>query len=60
MMGVYQSQEDIDTDDGSSYYQTHNNYFAMAGRGLKSDFAGQWCVEYVAVLESALLSFSYV
>jgi hypothetical protein len=41
------------------YYQTHNNYFAMAGRGLKSDFAGQWCVEYVAVLESVLLSFFY-
>ena len=35
-------QEDIDTDDGSSYYQTHDNYFAMADHGLKSDFAGQW------------------
>ena len=51
IIGVYQSQEDIDTgtdlayvgpsdnrlvgctDDGSSYYQTHDNYFAMAGRG---------------------------
>jgi len=42
IVGVYQSQEDIDTDDGSSYYQTHDNYFAMAGRGLKSDFGGEW------------------
>jgi hypothetical protein len=28
--------------DGSSYYQTHDNYFAMAERGLKSDFGGEW------------------
>ena len=42
IIGLYESQEDIDTDDGSSYYQTHHNYLAMAGRGLKSDFGGQW------------------
>eukprot|EP00035_Acanthoeca_spectabilis_P015942 m.320896 g.320896 ORF g.320896 m.320896 type:complete len:126 (+) comp16454_c0_seq31:4484-4861(+) len=42
MIGVYQSQEDIDTDDGSSYYQTHHNYFPMGKGGLKSDFGGQW------------------
>jgi hypothetical protein len=28
------SQEDIDTDDGSSYYQTHDNYFAMGAHLL--------------------------
>eukprot|EP00039_Didymoeca_costata_P026545 m.16129 g.16129 ORF g.16129 m.16129 type:complete len:957 (+) comp5588_c0_seq1:70-2940(+) len=42
IIGTYNSQEDIDTDDGSSYYQTHDNYFAMADHGLKSDFGGQW------------------
>jgi hypothetical protein len=42
IIGTYQSQEAIDTDDGSSYYQTHDNYFAFAGHGLKSDFGGQW------------------
>merc|ERR1711871_1139221 len=42
IIGVYNRQEDIDTDDGSSYYQTHDNYFAMADHGLKSDFEGQW------------------
>eukprot|EP00051_Salpingoeca_urceolata_P015335 m.198436 g.198436 ORF g.198436 m.198436 type:complete len:722 (-) comp18370_c0_seq6:228-2393(-) len=42
IIGTYNSQEDIDTDDGSSYYQTHHNLFAMADHGLKSDFGGQW------------------
>ena len=42
IIGTYQSQEAIDTDDGSSYYQTHDNYFPFAGHGLKSDFNGQW------------------
>merc|ERR1711957_721733 len=35
-------QEAIDTDDGSSYYQTHDNYFPMGVSALKSDFGGQW------------------
>jgi hypothetical protein len=35
IIGVYNSQEDIDTDDGSSYYQTHDNYFAMAGAEMR-------------------------
>ena len=29
------SQEAIDTDDGSSYYQTHDNFFVYADHGLK-------------------------
>lgn len=40
MIGVYASQEVIDTDDGSSYYKTHDNFFVYAGNGLKSDFGG--------------------
>jgi hypothetical protein len=36
ILGVYEAQEDIDNDDGSAYYLTHNNYFSMAGSGLKS------------------------
>ena len=40
IMSVYSSQEAIDTDDGSAYYQTYNNFFAFAANGLKSDFNG--------------------
>eukprot|EP00965_Chrysotila_dentata_P212611 6187138-Pleurochrysis_carterae.AAC.7 len=36
----YASQEAIDTDDGSAYYYTHDNFFAYAANGLKSDFGG--------------------
>ena len=34
-------QEAIDNDDGSAYYNTHHNYFAYAGTGMKnvSNFA---------------------
>lgn len=31
----YASQEAIDNDDGSAYYNTHGNFFAYAGNGLK-------------------------
>jgi len=41
IISVYSSQEAIDTDDGSSYYNTHHNFFAYAANGLKSDFGGQ-------------------
>jgi hypothetical protein len=40
MISVYSSQEAIDTDDGSAYYETHDNYFVYAENGLKSDFNG--------------------
>jgi hypothetical protein len=40
IMSVYSSQEAIDTDDGSAYYQTYDNFFAFAANGLKSDFNG--------------------
>jgi len=36
----YVSQEAIDNDDGSCYYQTHDNFFAYSGNGMKSDFGG--------------------
>jgi len=42
ILSVYASQEAIDTDDGSSYYHTHDNFFAYASNGLKSDFGGQY------------------
>ena len=35
IVGLYNSQESIDNDDGSSYYLTHNNYFTYGLRGLK-------------------------
>ena len=40
VLSVYSSQEAIDTDDGSSYYHTHDNFFVYAANGLKSDFGG--------------------
>jgi hypothetical protein len=42
----YASQEAIDTDDGSSYYHTHDNFFVFAANGLKSDFGGQYNWHY--------------
>ena len=33
-MSVYSSQEAIDTDDGSAYYQTYENFFAYAANGV--------------------------
>lgn len=40
IVSTYSSQEAIDTDDGSSYYNTHDNFFVYAANGLKSDFGG--------------------
>ena len=40
VVSTYSSQEAIDTDDGSSYYHTHENFFVYAANGLKSDFGG--------------------
>jgi len=40
VIGTYNSQETIDTDDGSAYYKTYSNFFAYGDNGLKSDFGG--------------------
>ena len=40
IIGTYNSQETIDTDDGSAYIQVHDNLLAYADNGLKSDFGG--------------------
>ena len=39
-LGTYALQEAIDTDDGSAYYRTYENFFVYAANGLKSDFNG--------------------
>ena len=39
-IGNYNSQEAMDTDDGSAYIHTFSNVFAYAANGLKSDFGG--------------------
>ena len=36
----YNSQEAIDNDDGSNNYNTHDNFFAYSGNGMKNDFGG--------------------
>lgn len=39
-IGNYYGQEAVDNDDGSAYYETHHNFFAYAGTGMKNDFNG--------------------
>lgn len=36
----YNSQEAVDNDDDSCYYETHHNFFPFSSRGLKNDFGG--------------------
>jgi len=40
LMGNYNSQEAMDTDDGSAYMRTHHNVMVYGDNGLKSDFGG--------------------
>ena len=32
--------QDIDNDDGSGYYHTHDNFLVYGGQGMKNDFGG--------------------
>lgn len=36
----YSPQEDIDNDDGSCYYKSHDNVLVYGGQGMKNDFGG--------------------
>jgi hypothetical protein len=36
----YSPQENVDNDDGSAYYKTHNNFMVYGGQGMKNDFGG--------------------
>jgi len=36
----YSPQENVDNDDGSAYYKTHDNFFVYGGQGMKNDFGG--------------------
>jgi hypothetical protein len=38
ILGTYNTQEAIDNDDGSSYYDTHHNVFVYGDNGLKVNF----------------------
>jgi len=40
ILATYSSQQAIDTDDGSAYYEVYDNFFAYGENGLKSDFGG--------------------
>ena len=40
ILATYFSQQAIDTDDGSAYYEVYDNFFAYGDNGLKSDFGG--------------------
>jgi len=36
----YSPQENVDNDDGSAYYKTHDNFLVYGGNGMKNDFGG--------------------
>lgn len=36
----YSQQENVDNDDGSAYYKTHDNFLVYGDQGLKNDFGG--------------------
>jgi len=36
----YSPQENVDNDDGSCFYQTHDNFMVYGGQGMKNDFGG--------------------
>lgn len=36
----YSPQENVDNDDGSAWYKTHDNFFVYGGQGMKNDFGG--------------------
>merc|ERR1711988_1343428 len=36
----YSPQEDVDNDDGSCFYHTHDNFFVYGGQAMKNDFGG--------------------
>eukprot|EP00746_Dinoflagellata_sp_MGD_P024026 gnl/MRDRNA2_/MRDRNA2_156394_c0_seq1.p1 gnl/MRDRNA2_/MRDRNA2_156394_c0~~gnl/MRDRNA2_/MRDRNA2_156394_c0_seq1.p1 ORF type:complete len:753 (-),score=145.08 gnl/MRDRNA2_/MRDRNA2_156394_c0_seq1:61-2085(-) len=36
----YSPQEDVDNDDGSCYYKTHDNFLVYGGQAMKNDFGG--------------------
>jgi len=36
----YSPQENVDNDDGSAYYSTHDNFLVYGNRGMKNDFGG--------------------
>ncbi|CAB9517687.1 expressed unknown protein [Seminavis robusta] len=36
----YSPQENVDNDDGSARFHTHDNFFVYGGQGMKNDFGG--------------------
>jgi hypothetical protein len=40
LLSNYESQEGIDNDDGSAYYNSSRNFLVYSGNGMKSDFGG--------------------
>ena len=41
-LGTYSTQSNVDTDDGSAYYNVTDNVFAFGSGAVKSDFGGQY------------------
>jgi hypothetical protein len=48
-------QENVDNDDGSCFYYTHDNFFVYGSRGMKNDFGGHDNRHESNVFVSALL-----
>merc|ERR1711966_352076 len=62
VIGTYNSQEAIDTDDGSAYFKTYSNSFAYGDNGLKSDFGGHdhsWKDNIIAYVGNCYDIFSF-
>merc|ERR1712216_938444 len=50
ILATYNSQQAIDTDDGSAYIRVHDNVLISGDNGLKSDFGGHDEVYYNNIL----------
>eukprot|EP01047_Picozoa_sp_COSAG01_P020346 COSAG01_NODE_1156_length_11478_cov_3.862642_10_plen_101_part_00 len=50
----YSPQENVDNDDGSCFYHTHDNFLVYGGQGMKNDFGGHDNHHYGNVSEPSL------
>ena len=62
ILATYFSQQAIDTDDGSAYYDVYENFFVYGDNGLKSDFGGhdnKWHGNVLAYVGNCYTVFSF-
>ena len=62
ILATYFSQQAIDTDDGSAYYEVYDNFFAYGENGLKGDFGGhdnKWHGNVLAYVGNCYTTYSF-